>query len=122
MKRGSSITRCSEKQETEEQYYLKVRCFSEGSGSSILAFSLLLCVFELPLTGLLAERVCCCRLCGVKAVKGTPPTCSTSSGTKCELQVVSGAMFVLEYPLLISVVSQTCFEMPFLPQLQWENP
>lgn len=59
---------------------------------------------------------------GVKAVKGTLPTCSTSSGTKCELQVVSGAMFALEYPLLISVVSQTCFEMPLLPLLQCESP
>lgn len=88
----------------------------------MLAFSLIQCVFESLLTWLLAGRVCCCWLCGVNTVKGTLPTCSTSSGTKCELQVVSGAVFALEYPLLISVVSQTCFEMPFLPLLQCESP
>lgn len=88
----------------------------------MLAFSLTHCVFELPLTCLLAGRVCCCWLCGVKAVKGTLPTYSTSSGTQCELQVGSGAMFALEFPLLISVVSQTCFEMPFLHLLQREIP
>lgn len=97
-------------------------CFSEGSGSNMLAFSLTQCAFESPLTWLLAGRVCCCRLCGVRAVKGTLPTCSTSSGTKCELQVVPGAMFVLESPLLIPVVSQTCFEMPFFPLLPCESP
>lgn len=118
-KRGSLVTKCSEKQGSEEQYYSGVSYFN---GSNMLAFSLTQCVFELPPTQLLAGRVCCCWLCGVKAVKGTVPTCSTSSGTKCELQVVSGAMVALEYPLLISVVSQTCFEMPCLPLLQRESP
>lgn len=114
--------KCSEKQRTKEQFYWRVSYFSKGSGSNKLAFSPAQSVFGSPLTWLLAGTVCCCRLCGVKAVKGTLPTCSTSSGTKCELQVVSGAMFALEYPLLIPVVSQTCFEMPFLPLLQRESP
>lgn len=84
----------------------------------MLAFAVVRCVFESPLTWFLAGRMCCCG--GVNAVKGTLPTHATSSGTKCELQVVSGAMFALEYPLLI--VLQTCFEMPFLPLLQCESP
>lgn len=89
----------------------------------MLVFVLVWCVFALPLTWLLAGSICCCCwLCGVNAVKGTLPTCATSSGTKCELQVVSGPVFALEYPLLISVVSQTCFEMPFFPLLQCESP